>query len=95
MPESAPGIHGAGVKLDIVRVPETERLDTGVCGSDLMVQAALEYRDATEHEVSLRRAFYRTRVVNIEDVHWRAGTAKRPSGGTPPTDRAKRSPPSR
>ena len=58
VPEPAPRIHGAGVKLDIVRITEAERLDTGVCGPDLMVQAALENRDATKHEVPFRRAFY-------------------------------------
>ena len=83
------------MKFDIVRIAKTKRLDTPVHVLDLMVQPALEDRDTTKYKVLFGRVFYRTGVVNIEDMHGKSAVAKRPSGGSPPDEPRKRSPPSR
>lgn len=69
-------------------ITETERLDTSVYGSNLMVQSALEDSDATEHEMSLSGVLYRTGVVNVKDVHWMIAMEKRPGGETCPRQTA-------
>ena len=65
-------------------IAETERLDTSVYGSDLMVQSALEDSHATEHEMSLSGVLHRAGVVDVKDVHWMTAIEKRPGGETCP-----------
>lgn len=57
------------MKLNVVRIAETVRLDAGVYRLDLMVEPSLKYRDAAEHKILLCRACHGAGIVNVKDMH--------------------------
>ena len=83
------------MQLNVVRVAETVRLDTGICRLDLMVEPALEDRDATEHEILLCRTRHGAGIINVKDMHRTTVLKKRPSGEAFPGEPCRRGSPGR
>jgi hypothetical protein len=53
----------------IVRIIESERFYTSICGLDEVVYTPLVYGDCSENEIFLSRITYGARVINVKDVH--------------------------